>query len=178
MAGTYGAMNQVRDSVKYKSNMDGEKHAQRYMDGVYLSMGYKTDRSKADWKHDCVIYNDDSKFRVEEKIRNKIYADVAIEPLQSLEIGELGWFYHIDVDYLHYVMCLGGWVPSRFYQIDWPKFKPWFFEWLSRDKIVSSPISSKGNGITLNVSVPICDIPDSLYRYFPINGGYHDPPRP
>ena len=158
-------MKQKRNPEEYRKYTERERVAQGHMDEYYKSLGCDVDRSGSSWTHDLVISKSDLIQRIEEKFRFDVsYPDIIVELIQSAEVGELGWFYHIEVDYLVYVFCRDG-IPERAYRIKWRSFKDWFIVWLSKGKLRKAPVSSKGNGVTVNIAVPITMIPEECYSY-------------
>jgi len=139
-----------------------EREGQRLLDLYYISRKHEVDRSGSCKDFDCIL---DRTEKVEEKIRSKERKDLLIEVIQDMSTYSPGWFYETKCDYLHYVfMNDTGTKITSFYRFDWPKLKGWFIgKYLKTKHFPESIVSTKGWGITLNISVPIDQIPSYMY---------------
>lgn len=139
-----------------------EKRIQKQLNIFYQQMGWfmKRDSKKT---HDLL---EDSTIKIEEKIRTKIWADLAIEIIQDLHTADLGWFFKTEAVGLHYVMCEKG-EPKILYRIHWPRFKKWYLnKFLPDNRYGKYIISPMGYGLTLNTLVPISKIPEDLFAEY------------
>jgi len=149
-----------------KAFLDFEKEIQNNLDKYYLSRNHKILRDP-DKLHDLKIDGID----VEEKIRDGIFSDAAIEIVQDLISGDIGWFTKTECKFLHYIMCL-EYKPIYLYRINWDKFKNWMIdEFLPKHKIGKYCYSSRGWGATINILVPIKEIPNDIIEKYEINNG-------
>lgn len=135
-----------------------ELDSQAVLDHYYKTKGHDVDRSSAGVKYDCIL---DGCSKVEEKIRSAERGDIAIEIIQDLNnYNNRGWFYETGCDYLHYVF-MDQLVIKRFLRFRFSIFKTWvtnvYFAKLNQHPY--SVISPKGQGVTLNLCVPIDQIP-------------------
>jgi hypothetical protein len=137
-----------------------EAMCQKVLDNYYLSRGHKVDRSKSCKDFDCIL---DEKWKVEEKFRDREYNDILIEIVQDLKTFDAGWFIKTKCDYLHYIFMKDDSI-IRFMRFKWNDFRNWYLEnYLSVHSNHQSIVSKKGWGVTINLSVPIADIPKNLY---------------
>ena len=151
---------------------DFERKAQGYLDEIYKSLGAEIVTRKGDTKRDVVLSYDGKEHKVEEKIRDVSISgkgDVAIEVLQAMESPQaerfLGWFYTEGFDRLVYAWCekeTGK--PVKVLSFDWARFKLWLLNWLCKKKFIGALVSCKGWGKTLNLLIPMRDIPEVLYK--------------
>ncbi len=140
---------------------DFERYAQQILDGYYKSRNHTVDRSSSCKLYDCII---DATSKVEEKIRQEEHNDILVEVIQDMETYSPGWFYETGCDYLHYVFMNDTGI-GRFIRIDWSKFKSWCLsDYFVNNKHPYSVISPKGWGLTINLSIPIKDIPKYIVR--------------
>jgi len=135
---------------------DFEKYAQMILDGYYESRNHTVDRTSACKKYDCII---DGQYKVEEKFRQEEYGDILIEVIQDMNTNAPGWFFETGCNYLHYVFIENSSI-KRFIRINWDKFKSWCLsDYFVSHKHPNTVISPRGWGLTVNLSVPINDIP-------------------
>jgi len=138
---------------------DFEKYAQMILDEYYESRSHTVDRTQSCRQYDCII---DGQYKVEEKFRQSEYGDILIEVIQNLNTNAPGWFFETRCDYLHYVFMDDS-IIKRFIRLKWNKFKSWCLsDYFVSHKHNKTIISSKGWGLTVNLSIPIKDIPDYL----------------
>ena len=150
---------------------EAERNAQRQLDMFYKNLGQPILRQPTK-QYDLILDG----FRVEEKIRfsnpnspnpsirNGNFSDFLIEIMQDIVTNNPGWFYTTDADKLHYILCQYS-MPKILYVIEWDSFKKWFLDdYLHQNLIGKYVISIKGYGLTLNISVPISEVPVNLYK--------------
>lgn len=148
-----------------------EAEGQALLDDFYRARGYAVDRSVAGREHDLALERAGRRFTVEEKIRSVAYDDILIELIQDVPSGNLGWFYTEEFDYLVYAVVAGGEL-RRVTVIDWPRFRKWFgrvyFDRLrERRRPPALRLSLEGYGVTVNLPVPVSDIPPAYLKVFP-----------
>jgi len=139
---------------------DFERKCQKILDDYYKSRGHTVDRSKACKGFDCIL---DGTWKVEEKIRDREYNDILLEIIQDMETNNPGWFNETECDYLHYVFMKGENI-SRFIRFKWDKFRNWYIQdYLTIHSQNHCVVSARGWGVTVNLSIPINDIPNYLF---------------
>jgi hypothetical protein len=161
-----------------------ERAAKVEMDKVYAEMGFTIDRGPGQdgWiTHDVEIerHNDDgtpSRFRIEEKFRQKTYPDIAIELMDGAggrtvrdeQSGHRhnGWLFYVAADWVVYVFCDTHNRPKRSLWLRWPELRRWFWDWCRRNKMPTAAISDKGDkGLAFNITVPIRDLPPNVLAH-------------
>lgn len=166
--------------------LEGERKAQGLLDNVYENLGMEVVNRRGNHFRDVVLRWRGKEAKVEEKIRDGEWDDIAIEMMDG--IGEEfifpdrercsqcgkgerhdGWPFYTQPDWLHYVTCAvpGTWEPTRIIRFDWDPFKRWFFsDYLyngRRGRRGEYATSGKGNkGVSLNLLLPIQEIPPEL----------------
>ena len=140
-----------------------------YMAKYYKYIGYSINWN-GDRQKDITLYYNNMPTLVEHKYRTKEYPDILVEIIQDMESHDLGWLYVCGADDLHYIICINN-KPIYFYSIPMKKFRVWLFEWLKRTKYPQYRTSLKGWGITLNLAIPIKDIPLDLIKKYEIPEG-------
>ncbi len=137
-----------------------ERRCQALADKFYASRWHEIDRSQSCREFDCLL---DGRWKIEEKFRTHAYNDVLIELIQDLKSNAPGWFYETSCDYLHYFF-MGDDKIIKLFRFNWKNFSSWLIkDYLPEHTQGRYVISKKGWGITLNLSVPISDIPAKLY---------------
>ena len=146
-----------------------EKRMDLYMERLYKFYGFGIiwdgDRQK-----DLTLIKDGKKQLIEHKYRyfpDKVFDDILVEIMQDMISHNLGWIYVCGADYLHYIICKGernDEYVSYYYNIKLHKFKIWLFDWLKIKQCPQYITSKKGYGITLNLAVPIKEIPKYLIK--------------
>lgn len=144
-----------------------ERSAQQLADSWYRARGHEIVDRQGCIGWDLVLRVNNKEFRVEEKFRSGNYGDVLVEVVQDIVTGNLGWLYHTRCVWLHYFICEGH-VPQVLYRIHWPAFSLWFKDYVRDVKHLKWVKSTRGWGITINVAVPIADIPVEMMRKFDI----------
>ncbi len=141
-----------------------ENKMNKLMKEFYESKDCFCDWSVSDRQKDVLLTYQKKKTTVELKYRfDKIFPDILVELIQDINTNNSGWFFECEADRLHYVICIDE-KPKYFYDIKFKKFKTWFSEYLTKRTSGKYIISIKGFGITLNVPVPLSDIPTNIYR--------------
>jgi len=149
-----------------------EQDAQPFADKFYASQGWEYHRVGA---HDFDLFV--SGERVEEKFRPGIYQDIGIEILQCMkDIANLipkalGWFYTEKFVYLHYFMGCGENGIAVLYRIRWSDFVPWLWSWLNVGRTMKISVSPKGYGVSLQLLIPISEIPSAIYARYELTKG-------
>jgi len=142
----------------------------KLMEKFYESKGCFCDWKVSDKQKDVLLTYQGKETTVELKYRfDKIFPDILIELIQDITTNNSGWFFECRADRLHYVICVDEKL-KYFYDIKFNKFKAWFSEYLTKRPSGKYIISTKGYGITLNVPVPLSDIPTNIYKQV-----LHDP---
>lgn len=149
----------VRNQEQVMEGVDLEKAGQPAMDRYYKSLGLTPDRSEFSKEWDLKIIGSAGERKVEEKYRRKDWGDILVELFQAVETFELGWYYTENPDILAYII-----LPEMYgYWIAWEKFKRWFaYSYLKENKSPECKISPKGIGISLNIAVPVREIPVNM----------------
>lgn len=147
-----------------------ETEGQTLLDAFYRARGYVVDRSVAGREFDLALERDGTHFLVEEKIRSAAYSDVLLELIQDVPSGNRGWFYTEEFDYLVYAVVSGR-ALRRVTIIDWPRFRKWlgrvYFDRLREQRRRPSlRVSLEGYGVTVNMVVPMDDIPVAYLKVF------------
>ena len=141
-----------------------ENKMNKLMEKFYESKGCFCDWTVSDKQKDVLLTHQGKKTTVELKYRfDKIFPDILIELIQDINTNNPGWFFECKADKLHYVICVDE-KPKYFYNIKFDKFKDWFSKYLTKRPSGKYIISTKGYGITLNVPVPLSDIPIDIYK--------------
>ena len=149
-----------------KSQFEFEDAMNKYMDIYYKDIGYSINWN-GDRQKDVTLYYNNMPTLVEHKYRQAEYPDILVEIMQDVESHDLGWLYLCGADDLHYIICLDK-KPRYYYSIPMNKFKIWFFKWLKNKKYPQYRTSLDGWGITLNLAVPINEIPIDLIKRYEI----------
>ena len=125
-----------------------------------------------DEKKDITLLIDGKIQLVEHKYRyfpKTIWTDILVEIMQDMKSHNLGWIYKCGADRLYYVICQGeknNEYVSYYYDIDMRKFKAWLFEWLKAKRYPKYITSLAGYGITLNLAVPLDEIPEGIIKRY------------
>lgn len=149
-----------------KNEWDIERENIPYANKLYKKWGWEYYRPN-EITHDVVIIGKNGKkLPTEEKFRVGIWDDILIEIVQDMrglggDISKaLGWFYTERMVLFHYFMgCETGKGPKFLYRFDWSKVKPWIWKRLEDTSFHKFQTSNEGYGLTLNLVVPIEDIP-------------------
>ena len=123
----------IRNQLEVDASVAGEKIAQGYMDKIYIKQGFTIDRSKACPAFDCQLTKGLKTHKVEEKFRQDDFGDFGVEIFQCIIKPQLGWYYHVDAEYINYVIC-DQWEPRYGYWVRWAKFKEWMVDHLAHNK--------------------------------------------
>lgn len=135
------------------------------MDCFYKSKGWEYDRRGEGKSHDLILNGR----LTEEKYRSGDYGDILIELIQDIETFGPGWFNTTKSEILLYIIAPRD-TCSKFYYIDWLRFRTWFLKvWLASHLHPVTAVSNRGWGITLNLCVPIRDIPPEIIETYSID---------
>ena len=153
---------------KTKENFDFESRMNKYMQTYYESKGYDV-VWESDVLKDVVLIKNGEETKVEHKYRRfesaHQYDDILIEVIQDVKDKSMGWLYTSGADILNYIICLKtqhGEKPDRFYAFYLSEFKNWFYNYIETNHI-KYVTSKDGYGITINISVPIKDLPQDSF---------------
>lgn len=160
--------------MKFRNNADvstfvaGEQAARKLMLPHYPALGLTVINTNGNRERDIVCQDADTgkPVKVEEKYRDTDYGDFAIEILHDMETGELGWYYKTRGDLLAYIVCDKSWTPQKVYLVNWTAFKEWWLQYLADLKRATGPISPRGIGLTLNLTIDWPRIPPHLYKFY------------
>lgn len=143
-----------------------ERECQPVMDMFYAQRGHEIVTRKGTKKYDLILkINGAATDWIEEKFRNQVRGDLLVEMVQDFATFTRGWFYETACTHLHYVMCDETRVPFVLYRVDFPDFKRWLLaSYLKSKRQPTWRLSVRGWGLTLNLVVPIKDIPADLYQ--------------
>lgn len=153
---------ELRESEK-KQYKVFEVLIQQQLDDWYESKRYSVDRSQACREFDCILRGQ----RVEEKIRNGVKHDLLIELIQDLETNDPGWFYTSNCDFLHYIFTSNGKL-IRLLRFNSKFLKQWLLTTYWLKPFGDYQVSNMGYGLTLNLVVPLADIPKELMSVYDI----------
>lgn len=133
-----------------------EKSRQKEIDDFYKSKGWVIDREVECVKYDLAIMIQSQPIYIEEKFRTKDYKDFGIEIMQDVNTMNMGWYYKTEADRIFQIHddCL--------YSVNLKYFKIWLQSNYS-DIYLSAKASVKGYGLTLNLYIPWCEIPENIY---------------
>ena len=152
-------------------DVEFEERMNVYMERLYRLCGYGIIWN-GDKQKDVTLIVDGEKQLVEHKYRRcpkTIWDDILVEIMQDMVSHNLGWIYVCGADSLHYVICQGeenNEHVSYYYDIDMRKFKAWLFEWLKTKRYPKYITSLAGYGITLNLAVPLDEIPEGIIKRY------------
>jgi len=142
------------------NTFDDERMMQRYVNDYYQERGYSSDRTTSCKQYDLRLYKNDYSYLVEEKFNftDREYKDMIVELIQDAKSGDLGWFYHVKCDRLHWFYCPVDRIsrPNVLYSIDWFYFKDYVFDRMK--EWVSMHFNDQGYGLTLNMRVCLADL--------------------
>lgn len=149
-----------------------EKGAQPHLDELYRSWGW-TNIVRPHAGDGEVMYDllaDTPKMqqaKIEEKVRTSVYDDILMEVAEGYCTHRShghGWPHYNDIaDILSYVMLGRDGYPETVYLFHWQAYRDWYVHWLEAHPRVECRISTKGRSPTVNVVVPVAEIPEKLY---------------
>ena len=125
-----------------------------------------------DRQKDVTLIIDGEKKLIEHKYRyfpDKIWNDILVEIVQDIPSNEKGWIYECQADILTYIICQGDKMDeyiTHYYDIQFKEFREWLWGWISIKRNLQYRTSFSGYGVTLNLAVPLKDIPDYLIKRF------------
>jgi len=152
---------------EFASNQDHESIAQNYLDKYWDSIGVQVERSGACKNYDAIYTFGGIANTVEEKYRftGKLYSDILVEIAQAVDAKYWGWFVETPADILNYIFCTTEFVPFQAFSFRFPELRTWYYEtYLAEHPHGSYVCSTKGFGVTINLALPIREIPDHLYK--------------
>lgn len=160
-----------RNAQQVSESFGHERMMQPMADAFYTGRGHVVETRKGTQEFDLVLLTKGNRRElIEEKFRGAVWDDVLVEIVQDLASGDLGWLYHCQSDYLHYFMCPNWQYIEAMYRIKWQPFRKWLIEEYMPNRRLKFVISRQGYGLTLNISVPLRDIPDDLKQRPDIEG--------
>lgn len=161
-------------NTQFRTNQDFEERAQERLDAFWLTQGIAVDRSRSCREFDAV-YTDRTgqQWTVEEKFfrASTAYANtLLLEIVQALEAANWGWFVKTPADKLAYTISRDDdGVPIAVRLLRWPEFKLWYMNtYLPKHPSGTFVRSARGYGMTINLSIPVRDIPEHLYSFFKV----------
>ena len=158
-------------NILIEKDVEFEERMNVYMEKLYRLCGYGIIWN-GDKQKDVTLIVDGEKQLVEHKYRRcpkTIWDDILVEIMQDMVSHNLGWIYVCGADSLHYVICPGeknNEYISYYYDIDMRKFKAWLGEWLKINRYPKYITSLEGYGVTLNLAVPLDEIPEALIKRY------------
>jgi len=157
-------MQSPRNAQQVSESFGHERAMQPFADAFYARRGYLIATRIGDKKRDLILQSQAGNHQsIEEKFRGAVRDDVLVEIMQDAVSGELGWLYHCQADYLHYIMCPDWQRPTLMYRLAWKPFRSWLLgDYLRRPARPSVITSMKGYGLTINVAVPYAAIPKEM----------------
>jgi len=150
-----------------------ERSIQPLLDDWYINRGYTVDRSGACKGFDCILTNASGSQKIEEKIRGGAYNDLLIEWVQDLETFAPGWMHETKCDHIHYVFTLNQEI-TKVIRLNYESFRDWYLKYLASNNHGSYIISPRGWGLTLNLLIPLKDVPANIMRVFYFKGNNKD----
>ena len=148
-----------------------EDRMNKYMDKLYKFHEYgiiwNGDRQK-----DVTLIIDGETKLIEHKYRyfpDKIWNDILVEIVQNIPSNEKGWIHECQSDILTYIICQGEKLDEHivyYYDIQFKEFREWLWGWISIKRKLQYITSISGYGVTLNLSVPLDDIPENLIKRY------------
>lgn len=143
----------------YKEQREHELKWQKEILPYYEKhMHFTPDRSTACRDYDFTFISKGKTYKVEEKFRTVNYGDFLIEIIQDVFDRNAGWYYETKADYIFYVVEM-----KYIYIVRWDLFKHWLSKnW--KDANISARVSTKGYGLTINLSIKWDKISPSVYE--------------
>ena len=139
-----------------------EKYVQEnYLDAFYQEhCGYTIIDRQGKIGYDLIVEKHGKKFTIEEKIRKRQPADdILIEIMQDVDSGTRGWIHHCQADMLVYVWCDKERRATDYARIKYKQFRLWLMEYWAKRKHADAYISPDGQGLTINLAIPLDVIP-------------------
>ena len=137
------------------STFDDERRMQPFMNIFYQARGWQADRSGSCRNFDLVLTQNNTTLKIEEKfLFTKEYDQLLIEFIQDMRSGDLGWYYHVDCDYLIWAYCNEDRIsaPIKIYLIKWYRFKDRVMQFNADSNTWQDfNVCNKNYGITLNL---------------------------
>lgn len=139
-----------------------------YMKEYYEGCGCHVDYSVSNIEYDVLLTYRYKKTSIEEKYRRKEFPDILVELIQDIATNNSGWYYTSNAEYLNYIICDER--PLYFYKINYRMFKDFVIEYI-RNNTAGFIIAKEGYGLTLNISIPLSDIPVNIIETIHIPHG-------
>lgn len=139
-----------------------EKYVQEnYLDAFYQEhCGYTIIDRQGNVGYDLTVEKLGKEFTIEEKIRKRENVDdILIEIMQDVNRGTKGWIHYCQADMLVYVWCDMEKRATNYARIRYKRFRPWLMEYWAKRKYSPAYISPDGQGLTINLAVPLEAIP-------------------
>lgn len=159
------------DIARFYPALANEQRLARLMDDFYRGRGLEVVKRTSGSAYDAVLRKNGITYTVEEKFRLRRHEDLAIEVVQNVLDGYVGWLSKVKADNLHYVFCQGergAEVPAVVYALDWPAFRDWYVARLAQRGHADCIVSRKGVGVSLNLLLRIEEIPLHLVRIYDV----------
>lgn len=155
-----------RNQLEINQSVSGEKLARGYMLAYYAGYGLKVINTNGTREQDiiCLGVSTGRRYRVEEKYRRGDFGDFLIELFQDMNALDLGWYFKTRADLLAYIVCDSAWIPQRSYIVRFAKFKVWWMDYMAKHTHPAAIVSSKGIGVSLNLSVSWLCVPREIYE--------------
>ena len=148
-----------------------EGRMNKYMDKIYRfhehEIIWNGDRHK-----DVTLIIDGEKKLIEHKYRyfpDKIWNDILVEIVQDIPSNEKGWIHECQADILTQIICQGDKMDEyivHYYDIQFKEFREWLWGWISINNKLQYRTCLSGYGVTLNIVVPLNNIPEYLIKRF------------
>ena len=155
------------NNAEMAANQDNESIAQKHLDAFWKTLDVTVVRDGACKNFDALYRYGDAQFTVEEKFRRieSVRGDVILEIVQALESMGWGWFTKTTAERLAYVLCDLEWRPVKLYSFRFGELRRWYLtEYLPRHRMGTYVCSTYGYGVTINLSLPLKEIPRQFYK--------------
>ncbi len=163
------------NEINLPPNKAFEKKIQdTFLDGLYKGRGFEiVERIPPGTfgEYDVTLERKGVRMRMEEKIIRHVWDRIAVELIEDIDSGKMGWFFKVNADYLIYCFCENE-VPQMVLSIKWPEFKRWYgdncesYTFIDKDGQVKSAIkiNREGWGVSMIHLIPIEAIPDDIKK--------------
>lgn len=154
-------------NVEFAANQDNESKAQRYLDEFWQKHDVIVNRQNACQDFDAIYQHKGTAHTVEEKFRQiaSVREDILLEIVQALEAQGWGWFAKTPAQRLVYVLCNADWKPVKLFSFRFADLRDWYLKnYLPGHRVGTYVCSTHGFGITINLSLPLKEIPKGIYK--------------
>ena len=139
-----------------RETFDWERRMQPFMDFWYIEELNKNvvNRKESCKKYDVIV--DDLKIEEKFLFTDYDYPQMLVEIIQDVESWNLGWFHHVEADYLVWAFCPKDHVsrPRTIYMIKYRRFVEYIIKLLKNANMWERfNINNKYYGITINFPV-------------------------